>query len=398
MSFVPHVVVVGSGIVGLASARALAERGLDVTVIEKEDRLAAHQTGRNSGVIHSGLYYKPGSHKALMSRAGVRSMTEYAASRGIAHEICGKLVVATREAEVPALRALAERAEQNGVPSRLVSAAEALEHEPHVKAVEALRVDSTGIIDYPGVCEALAEDIVGRGGQILLETAFEAARTTTDGVEVRTSQGRISADWLVNCAGLYSDVVAKRSGLVPEARIIPFRGEYFELVPGRESLVNGLIYPVPDPSLPFLGVHLTKMINGSVHAGPNAVFAFAREGYRWADVDVRETVDALAWPGLWRLALRFGATGAGEVVRSASRRVFARSLARLVPEIGVDDIVPSPAGVRAQALRRDGTMVDDFLIQRAENQVHVLNAPSPAATCALEIADHVARQVTLAAS
>jgi L-2-hydroxyglutarate oxidase len=261
-----------------------------------------------------------------------------------------------------------------------------------------LRVDSTGIIDYPGVCGALAEDIVGRGGQILLETAFEAARTTTDGVEVRTSQGTISADWLVNCAGLYSDVVAKRSGLVPEARIIPFRGEYFELVPGRESLVNGLIYPVPDASLPFLGVHLTKMINGSVHAGPNAVFAFSREGYRWADVDVRETVDALMWPGLWRLALRFGATGAGEVVRSASRRVFARSLARLVPEIGIDDIVPSPAGVRAQALRRDGTMVDDFLIQRAENQVHVLNAPSPAATCALEIADHVARQVTLAAS
>ncbi|MDF2805094.1 MAG: 2-hydroxyglutarate dehydrogenase [Cellulosimicrobium sp.] len=397
MSVVPHVVVVGSGIVGLASARALAQQGHDVTVVEKEERLAAHQTGRNSGVIHSGLYYKPGSHKALMSRAGVRSMTAYAASRGVAHEICGKLVVATRESEMPALRALAERAQQNEVPSRLVSAAEALEHEPHVAAVEALRVDSTGIIDYPGVCAALAEDITDAGGQIVLGARFERARTTTDGVEVLTSQGKISADWLVNCAGLQSDVVAQRSGLVPEARIVPFRGEYFELVPGREGLVKGLIYPVPDPALPFLGVHLTKMINGSVHAGPNAVFAFAREGYRWRDVNVRETASALAWPGLWRLAARFGTTGAGEVVRSASRRVFARSLARLVPDIGVDDITPSPAGVRAQALRRDGTMVDDFLIQRAQNQVHVLNAPSPAATCALEIADHIARQVTQSA-
>ncbi|ACQ79447.1 2-hydroxyglutarate dehydrogenase [Beutenbergia cavernae DSM 12333] len=385
-----HVVVVGSGIVGLATARELSRRGHRVSVLEKEDRLAAHQTGRNSGVIHSGLYYAPGSAKARMSVAGVASMTAFAREHGIRHEICGKLVVATERAEVPRLHALAERAEANGVPAHLVSADEARTYEPEVAAVEALRVSSTGIIDYVAVCQALAAELTASGGEVLLSTAFVAARSTDRGVVVRTSDGVIRADRLVNCAGLHSDRVALASGVEPEARIVPFRGEYFQLAAGREHLVRGLIYPVPDPSLPFLGVHLTRMVDGSVHAGPNAVLAFRREGYRWRDVDLRELGWTLAWPGTWRLGAKQVGTGWGELVRSASKGVFARSLARLVPAIRADDIVPAEAGVRAQALRRDGRMVDDFLVQRGEHQVHVLNAPSPAATCSLEIGRHVA--------
>ncbi|MGW6003828.1 L-2-hydroxyglutarate oxidase [Oerskovia enterophila] len=384
-----RVVVVGAGIVGLAVAERLSARGDEVVVVEKEHGLAEHQTGRNSGVVHSGLYYKPGSYKATMSAAGAKSIIAFAKEHGIAHDICGKLVVATDDKQVPELHRLAARAVENGVPSRLISAAEAKEYEPHVNAVAALRVESTGIIDYPGVCRVLAELTVAAGGEIQLGTAFVSARTTGDKVIVTTSRGEIAADYLVTCAGLYSDKVAEASGLKPEARIIPFRGEYFELRPGREDLVRGLIYPVPDPNLPFLGVHLTRMINGSVHAGPNAVFALAREGYRWRDIDVKELVDSLVWPGLWKLGARNAVPGIKEGIRSTSRRLFARSLAQLVPEVTVGDLVPTDAGVRAQALRRDGSMVDDFLIQEAPRQVHVLNAPSPAATCSLEIADQI---------
>lgn len=397
-----HVIVVGSGIVGLAVAARLAARGDEVTVLEKEDGLALHQTGRNSGVIHSGLYYAPGSLKATMAAAGARSMVEYARAKGVAVDVCGKLVVATTDAEVPQLEKLAGRAEANGVPARRLTPPEAREHEPHVRAVAALRVESTGIVDYPAVCRALAADVEAAGGRILFGEEVLAARTVADApgtrgrVEVRTSRADREADALVVCAGLHADRIARACGLEPEARIVPFRGEYFELTPEAGAQVRGLIYPVPDPRFPFLGVHLTRGIEGHVHAGPNAVLALAREGYTWTDVSPRDLADSLAWPGLWRLAARNLVPGAAEVGRSLSKRAFARSLSRLVPGISAGDLVPAPAGVRAQALRRDGGLVDDFLVQSEGRQVHVLNAPSPAATASLEIARHIVEQLDAA--
>jgi L-2-hydroxyglutarate oxidase len=390
-----RVIVVGGGIVGLATARALVRRGDEVTVLEKEAALATHQTGRNSGVIHSGIYYPPGSLKATMAVRGAASMTAFARDRGIPVETTGKLVVATSDRERSALHALADRAVANGVPSRLVSAAEARDYEPYVSCVEALRVETTGIVDYGEVCVAYAEDVVAGGGLVRLGTGFAGADTAARGlVRVRTTtRETLEADALVVCAGLYADVVARDCGIVPEARIVPFRGEYFKLAQHREHLVRGLIYPVPDPRFPFLGVHLTRMVGGGVHAGPNAVLALRREGYTWRDVDLRELTDALSWPGLWRMGAKHAAPGAREVVRSLSRTAFARSLARLVPGIEARDLTPAPAGVRAQALRRDGSLVDDFLIQTGPRQVHVLNAPSPAATASLEIADHLVSQV-----
>ena len=388
-----RIAVVGSGIVGLATAARLARRGDEVLVLDKEPELASHQTGRNSGVVHSGLYYAPGSHKARMSRAGAESMLAYAREHGIAHERTGKLVVATTADQVPGLRKLARRAEENGIEARLLSAAEAREHEPYVRAVEALHVTATGIVDYPAVCRALADEVREHGGEVRTSTAVERATTLGDGVRLTTSGGDERVDALVACAGLQSDLLARRSGLTPDVRIVPFRGEYFELVPSQEHLVRGLVYPVPDPRFPFLGVHLTRSVHGGVHAGPNAVLALAREGYRWRDVVPAELAESLTWPGLWRLAARNVVPGAKEMARSASRRMFAASLAELVPGIRAEDLVPAPAGVRAQALRRDGGLVDDFLVERAPRQVHVLNAPSPAATASLEIAAHLEREL-----
>ncbi|HWM16007.1 MAG TPA: L-2-hydroxyglutarate oxidase [Microbacterium sp.] len=384
-----RVVVVGAGIVGLAVARTFALEGDEVIVIEKEADLAQHQTGRNSGVIHSGLYYTPGSFKAKLCVAGAASMKTYAQEHGIAHQITGKLVVATREDQLPRLAKLEERALANGVPAHRVDPAGAREYEPEVECVAALRVESTGIIDYTGVCRAMAGEIVAAGGDIRFSTAFHGARNEGEGVIVTTSAGDLDVDLFVNCAGLYSDVVARRSGISPDVRIIPFRGEYFTLAPRSSSRVRGLIYPVPDPSFPFLGVHLTKMVDGSVHAGPNAVFALAREGYRWRDISIPDMWSAATWPGLWRLGAKYAGTAVGEVRRSLSRAEFARSLSELVPGIGADDLLPAKSGVRAQAMRRDGSLVDDFHIQRTSRQVHVLNAPSPAATCALEIAEMI---------
>lgn len=391
-----RVVVVGSGIVGLAVAARLAARGDEVTVLDKEHGLARHQTGRNSGVIHSGLYYAPGSLKARMAAAGADSMTAYARAHGVAVQTCGKLVVATAEGEVPGLERLAERAVANGVPARRVSTAEAREYEPHVRAIAALRVESTGIVDYPGVCRALAAEIEAAGGRIVLGEEVLAARTVPGHhgrVEIRTDRTDREADALVVCAGLHADRLARACGLVPEARIVPFRGEYFDLTPEAGAQVRGLIYPVPDPRFPFLGVHLTRGVEGHVHAGPNAVLALAREGYTWRDVSPRDVADSLSWPGLWRLAARHALPGAAEVGRSLSRHAFARSLARLVPGITAADLVPAAAGVRAQALHRDGGLVDDFLVQTTDRQVHVLNAPSPAATASLEIARHIVERL-----
>jgi len=392
---VRSVVVIGGGIIGLAVAWELTGRGLDVTVLEKEGGWAAHQTGHNSNVVHAGLYYKPGSFKARMSVAGNRSIVDFARRHDVPVEVCGKLVVATGEEEVPALDVLAERAAANGVPAKRITPAEAREYEPEVSCVAALRVESTGIIDYPGVCAALVRLLGEAGADLRLNSAALAIRAgRTGGVEVATGAGIVRADALVNCAGLHSDRVARLAGLTPSARIVPFRGEYYELRPESRHLVKGLIYPVPDPTLPFLGVHLTRMLDGSVHAGPNAVLALRREGYRWTDFSAKDVAEVATFPGTWRLARRYAIpTGLDEVRRSFSKKRFAASLARLVPAVTEADIVRHGSGVRAQAMRSDGSLVDDFLIETARDQVHVLNAPSPAATSALEIARHIADRV-----
>jgi L-2-hydroxyglutarate oxidase len=386
-------VVVGTGIVGLATARELALRGDEVIVLEKEADLAEHQTGRNSGVIHSGLYYVPGSYKARLCAAGAQSMKLYAREHGVTQIDTGKLVVATSEEELPRLQSLSERAKANGVPAAVITAEEAREWEPNVSALSALRVESTGIVDYVGVCRAMASEITDADGDIRFNTAFIAARTENGRVVVETTAGTIVTDGFINCAGLQSDKVAKASGVQPDVRIIPFRGEYFTLRSDRSHLVNGLIYPVPDPAFPFLGVHLTKMVDGSVHAGPNAVFALAREGYRWRDISIPDLWSAATWPGLWRLGARFAGTAIGEVRRSASKSQFAATLARLVPEVTTADLLPAKAGVRAQAMHRDGRLVDDFHMLTGKQQVHVLNAPSPAATASLEIAKTVVERL-----
>ncbi|WP_312871540.1 L-2-hydroxyglutarate oxidase [Amycolatopsis acididurans] len=390
-----RVVVIGGGILGLAVAWELTRRGAEAVVLEKEDHWAAHQTGHNSNVVHAGLYYKPGSAKARMSVAGNGSIVDFARENGVGVEVCGKLVVATDESELPALHVLAERAVANGVPAKLISRAQALDYEPEVSCVQALRVESTGIIDFPGVCTALVGLLTEKGAELRLGTPALGIRPGRGGgVEIATGHEVLKADALVNCAGLQSDRIAELAGLTPRARIVPFRGEYYELKPERRHLVRGLIYPVPDPTLPFLGVHLTRMLDGSVHAGPNAVLALRREGYRWRDISPADLADVARFPGAWRLARKYAyPTGLEEVLRSLSTSRFAASLARLVPAVGPDDIERHGSGVRAQALYPDGSLVQDFLIETAPNQVHVLNAPSPAATCALEIAKHVVNEV-----
>jgi L-2-hydroxyglutarate oxidase len=384
-------VVVGGGIVGLATAhRIVLDRpDAEVTVLEKESRLAAHQTGHNSGVIHAGVYYRPGSLKAEFCRSGSRSMVEFCAEQGIAVQVCGKLIVATDAAELPRLRALHDRAVANGLPVRLITPAEAREHEPAVRCIAALHVASTGIVDFTAVCAALAGIAERAGARIRLGARVTGMQTRGGEQVVQTTDGEVVADVLVNCAGLHADRVARLAGVTPPALIVPFRGEYHELRPHRRGLVRGLIYPVPDPRFPFLGVHLTRMIDGSVHAGPNAVLALAREGYSWAMINPRDVVDFAAYPGLWRLARRHLRYGLTEVRRSLSRRRFALALARLVPELTEDDLAPGEAGVRAQAIGPDGSLVDDFLIVNGHRQVHVINAPSPAATSSLEIAKHI---------
>lgn len=384
-------VIIGGGIVGLATAHRLVldNPGARVTVVEKEAAWGAHQTGHNSGVIHAGVYYKPGSLKATLCKAGRASMVEFCAEHAIAHKVTGKLIVATDEAELPRLRALYERALANGLPVRTVSQAEAREYEPEVACVEGIHVASTGIADYKAVCRKLAEICEQAGATLRTGSAVVGIRAREREVVVRTTTGDIVADVLVNCAGLHADRVARMAGIRPPARIIPFRGEYYELREDRRHLVNGLIYPVPDPQFPFLGVHLTRMVDGSVHAGPNAVLALAREGYTWGRIRPRDVADAATYGGLWRLArkhLRYGIT---EVRRSLSKRRFAQSLARLVPAVTAEDLVPAEAGVRAQAITPAGDLVDDFLIVTEGRQVHVLNAPSPAATSALEIARYI---------
>lgn len=384
-----HVVVVGGGIVGLAVGRALRANGDSVTICEKEVVWAAHQTGRNSGVIHSGLYYRPGGLKARLCVAGAASMTAYAREHGVPCEVGGKLVVALEHRELPALAELERRGVANGVPVRRLDAMQARRYEPEVRCIAALRVESTGVVDYAAVSRAMAAELAEQDVELLAGTEVLGVHVDGTGIRVQTARTEIRADALVNCAGLHSDRVARLAGLAPAARIVPFRGEYFELTPAASARVRGLIYPVPDPAFPFLGVHLTRGVDGHVHAGPNAVLALRREGYRWRDFSARDVREVLGYPGFWSLARRHARTGVVELVRSASRSAFAAALSRLVPRITAADLVRAPAGVRAQAVGPGGALLDDFVVQPGLRQVHVLNAPSPAATSALEIAGHV---------
>lgn len=391
MSTPQRYLVIGGGIVGLAVAERLTRDrpGDQVTVVEKGPAWAQHQTGRNSGVIHSGLYYVPGSKKALMCRAGAASMVAFAQEEGLRHEVCGKLVVATEASELPGLARLEERGLANGLDVHRLSPEQAREHEPHVRCIAALHVPSTGIIDYADVCGALVRRLEARGATLRLQTEVLGATRQGSTTVVQTSGGEIQADLVVSCAGLHADVVARRLGHHPGAQIVPFRGEYYELAPEASHLVKGLIYPVPDPNFPFLGVHLTRGVGGHIHAGPNAVLALAREGYDWRTVAPRELAETLRFSGFWKLARKNYRAGAAEMARSFSRRRFGESLRRLVPAVRDEDLIPTAAGVRAQAMKPDGSLVDDFLIERDGPIVHVLNAPSPAATSSLEIARHI---------
>lgn len=372
---------------GLATAWHLTRRWprLRVTVIEKEPELALHQTGRNSGVLHSGIYYKPGSLKAQNCRMGKKAMEAFCREEGIPFELCGKVIVATKEAEIPALDGIFERGQANDVVCELIGPERLHELEPHTNGVRAIHVPETGIVDYRAVSLRLGARIEQQGGIIRLNTALTSSRKMLSSRILVTTSGEIETNYVVNCAGLQSDRVARLLGQRPPARIVPFRGEYFELKPEAEHLCRNLIYPVPDPSFPFLGVHFTRMIGGGVECGPNAVLAFAREGYRKSDVQLRDLFEALTYPGFIRLARKYWRTGFGEMWRSFSKKAFVKALRHLVPAISGDDMIAAPAGVRAQALSRDGNLVDDFLFVEDERVVSVCNAPSPAATSALNI-------------
>jgi len=386
------IAVVGGGIVGMATAMsALARRRVSVVVLEKENRLAAHQTGNNSGVIHSGLYYKPDSLKARNCTAGREALYRFCAERGIPAERCGKVVVATREKQLPVLEELWRRGEANGLTGlRRLRPEEIREIEPHAAGIAGLFVPQTGIVDYARVTEAYAEEVRRGGGEVLLGAAVRRIAHAGGGLVLETGKGEVRCRHLINCAGLQSDRVARMAGAEPGVRIVPFRGEYYELTPERCDLVRNLIYPVPDPEFPFLGVHFTRMIGGGVEAGPNAVLAFKREGYsRWS-FSAGDLFDAFSYGGFWRMAGSNWRMGLGELWRSWNKGAFVRALQALMPEIAAADLVPGGAGVRAQALDPDGKLVDDFRIVEAERQIHVLNAPSPAATASISIGETIA--------
>jgi L-2-hydroxyglutarate oxidase len=385
--------IIGGGIVGLGTAMALTEAHpqLRVTLLDKEPQLGSHQTGHNSGVIHSGIYYKPGSLKARLCVDGARRMKQFCDTHGIKWEGCGKVIVATDEKELPRLSTIFERGQANGLSGlKMLSAEEVREYEPNCRAVRAIHVPETGIVDYRQVVAKMAEVLQQRGARIVTGAGVTAIRRQGSGLALETAQGPVEAKHLVNCAGLHSDRVAALMGVTPEVRIIPFRGEYYMLRPERRSIVRGLIYPVPDPEFPFLGVHFTRTIHGDVEAGPNAVLAFAREGYTLGTVRPGEFLDTLGYAGFWHMARKYWRVGAYEIYRSASKAAFVRSLQKLVPNIAAADLERGGAGVRAQAVGPDGSLVDDFKIGVTAGAVHVVNAPSPGATASLAIGRHVA--------
>ncbi len=389
------VAVVGGGIVGLATARALSSRpGLSLVVLEAEPGLARHQSGRNSGVVHSGLYYPPGSLKARLCRDGAEALFRFCAERGVPARRSGKLVVAATAAELPRLDELERRGRANGLAGvRRLRPEELGEFEPHAAGAGGLWVPETGVVDFARVCEALAAEVRSAGGEVRTGARLEGARAAAGGWTLETSGGALGCRFLVACAGLQSDRVARLCGVEPGLAIVPFRGDYWRLVGGSRGLVRGLIYPVPDPGLPFLGVHLTRRIDGEVEAGPNAVPALAREGFRRSSFSARDALAVVGYPGFWRLARRHWLSGVAEIRRGASRRAFAAALARLVPAVRPADLERASSGVRAQAVEPSGELVDDFRMVEGERSLHVLNAPSPAATAALAIGRLLADRV-----
>jgi len=387
--------IVGGGIVGLSTGMALGVRypQARILVLEKESDWAFHQTGNNSGVIHSGIYYKPGSFKAKFCRDGATSMVQFCQEHGIDHEVCGKVIIATDAEELPRLENLYQRGLQNGIPVKKITAEEVKEYEPHVSCVAGIWVSSTGIVNYKQVSRKYAELIENQGGDLRLNTKVEKIVTKGQSTILETNQGSFETRFVINCAGLHSDRIAKLGQVDPQAKIVPFRGEYYELTPEKRYLVKGLIYPVPNPEFPFLGVHFTRMIDGSVHAGPNAVLSLKREGYKKTDFDLGDFVEVMTYPAFWKLAAKHADEGIKEIIRSFSKAAFVHSLQKLIPEVQSEDVVPTHAGVRAQALMNDGKLVDDFLIVQGENSVHVCNAPSPAATASIEIGKAIVAQI-----
>ena len=386
------IAIIGGGIVGLATAMELSKRpNAKIIVLEAENRLAAHQTGNNSGVIHSGMYYKPGSLKAKNCVQGRIAMYKFCAENDIRYDNCGKVVVATSESELPALDRLYERGVANGLQNlRRLKAEEIKEFEPHASGIAGLRVNETGIVDYVGVCQAYARIIQAAGGVIQTDSRVTAFRKVGDEFVLTTPKGDIQTKNIINCAGLQSDRVAKLCGVDPQLQIIPFRGEYYEIVPEKHYLVNNLIYPVPDPNFPFLGVHFTRMVKGGVEAGPNAVLAFKREGYKMSSVSLGDLWGYASYGGFWLMGLKYWSMAVGEYYRSFSKRAFVKALQRLLPELQEADVHRSGAGVRAQALDPQGKLLDDFAIREADRQIHVLNAPSPAATASISIGQAIA--------
>jgi len=396
-----RVIIVGGGIVGLATAYRLGQRfpGARILVLEKEDQPGKHQSSHNSGVLHCGLYYKPGSARARLAVAGIRQMVAFCQENAIPHDVCGKLVVAADESEVPRLRGLQERGAANGLEGlRWLQREEMREIEPHVGGVAALRVPQEGICDYPRVCETLAAKLAAAGAKVVTSAKVKRLEHAGGGWLARSTAGDFEGDFLINCAGLHADRVSQMAGERRELRVLPFRGEYYKIKPERQHLVRNLIYPVPDPRFPFLGVHFTRLIRGGVECGPNAVLALAREGYRKTDFNAADLFDALSYRGFWRFLLRYRSTAWYELRRSFSREIFGRSLQRLVPEIQPADLDTGGSGVRAQAISPEGEIYQDFCLVARPNALHVLNAPSPAATASLAIGAEIVSMVETSAA
>ena len=390
------VLVIGGGIVGLAAAYQVArlKPATKIVVVAKEPEPARHQTGHNSGVLHSGIYYKPGSLRALNCRSGKRMMEEFCREEGIPFDICGKVIVACGDSELPGLQRIFERGQANGVACAMIDRARLKELEPHTAGIAAIHVPEAGIVNYRAVCLRLVEIVERAGGRFIPNAEVTALRSEANGVAVVSRAGEFQARYVINCTGLQSDRTTKLSGRTPAVKIVPFRGEYFELKPAAKHLCRNLIYPVPDPSFPFLGVHFTRMISGAVECGPNAVLAFAREGYRKRNVSFRDLSETLTYGGFLKLAAKHWRTGFGELWRSFSKRAFVKALQRLIPEIRGEDLETAPAGVRAMALAPDGSIVDDFVIDEHDRFINVCNAPSPAATSSLQIGLSIAERLT----
>ncbi len=387
--------IIGGGIVGLATAYLISKKHPDqkIVLVEKEKSLATHQTGHNSGVLHSGIYYKPGSLKAKNCRLGKKAMESFCSEQGIQHEICGKIIISLNEEEIPRMEKIYQRGQENGVNCKIISREELLEIEPHAAGIKAIHVPECGIVNYKQVCERLGEIIKEKDAILLLGQEVQKIDPSSEKVDIHTQNQTISAAYVVNCAGLHSDRVTKIGGNQAPAKIIPFKGEYYELSESSKHLCKNLIYPVPDPQFPFLGVHFTRMIDGSVECGPNAVLALGREAYGKLDLNFKDLFESVSYLGFQKMALKHWKMGCGEIWRSYNKGAFVKALKRLIPEIEAKHLIPAPAGIRAQAVSPDGAMVDDFLIQENKRIINVCNAPSPAATASLNIGSTIVKKL-----